>query len=73
MKVTSGVNESAFKPIQLTITIESKDELASLWCRFNTSQTDLIKAMEEAFPELSASDTHFIWRELNKHAGEYLK
>ena len=35
MKVSEKVKDNAFKPIEVTLTIESEEELISLWHNFN--------------------------------------
>lgn len=39
------VNEAGvdFKPVVLTLTLESLDELKNLWCRLNLNQSDVKK------------------------------
>lgn len=38
MKINVETKETIFEPIELTITIESKEELETLWHRFNISK-----------------------------------
>lgn len=42
MKSSTNIVE-VFKPINLNITIESKEELAYLWGLFNTSHTQVLR------------------------------
>jgi len=43
VQVESFQEKRTFKPIKLTLTIESADELYALWHRFNVAEADIKK------------------------------
>ena len=76
MKVTTHQPEPGFKPIMLNILIESQEELANLYLRFNTSTVNIrdcvpniAKSMSSRCKQIVANDSssHMpVWEELSK-------
>lgn len=66
MKIWHKIKDIPFPPIELTITIESKAELASLAARLNMG----ISALDEsgassAYPEHKKADLYTLWSTVN--------
>ena len=75
MKFTIEQEKKEFRPIELKITIESKEELMELWHRFNLGKADVTDRYKEKnrlsnvynFP--SRDKFYSLWRELDSFLG----
>ena len=62
MKVEYQAKE--FKPIKLTITIETEEELCSLWHRLNASGDGVLKHSSDNYLKHGVSSDYELWSKL---------
>lgn len=67
MKVenVTGIKKK-FEPIELQVTIESEDELLSLWHRLHASGTHFNAYLKDYSHELKHDDDYALWAVLNE-------
>ena len=66
MKVELEEQVKEFKPIKLTITIETEEELCSLWHRLNASKATVLKDSGSHYLKHGVSTNHVLWCRLEE-------
>tara|TARA_R110000744_G_scaffold148351_2_gene261425 strand:- start:26380 stop:26604 length:225 start_codon:yes stop_codon:yes gene_type:complete len=64
MEIKINQEESEFKPIEITITLQSEEDLCSLWHRFNVSKKTVNKESEDSI-KYECAENYKIWKVLD--------
>lgn len=72
MKIKEHTKLNSFQPIELTITIESENELINLWHRLNISNSTLKTTADLHNCRFAESEHVVFWQVINKYV-EHLK
>ena len=64
MEIKINQEESEFKPIEITITLQSEEDLCSLWHRFNVSKITVNKDSEHSI-KYECAENYNIWKVLD--------
>jgi hypothetical protein len=75
MKVELEEQVKEFKPIKLTITIETEEELCSLWHRLNAAQATVLKSSGSHYLKHGVITSYELWEKLENlvHANNLYK